>query len=88
MRYLMLIYSNEAQDMAASPDVQGKVYAEYMELEKELGKNKVKLAGEALQPTSTATTPRPAPTIPAWPRGSPPTSWPTGCNRRLPKPST
>ena len=58
MRYLLLIYTNEAQDLAASPEVQGKVIGEYMELEKEMAKSKVKLAGEALQPISTATTVR------------------------------
>ena len=58
MRYLLLIYTNEAQDLAASPEVQGKVIGEYMEMEKEMAKSKVKLAGEALQPISTATTVR------------------------------
>lgn len=58
MRYLLLIYSNEAQSNAASPEVQGKVFADYMALEKEMAVSKVKLAGEALQPISTATTVR------------------------------
>jgi hypothetical protein len=59
MRYLLLIYSNEARDMAMSQEDQGKVFAAYGEFEKDLAKSGgVKLGGDALQPTTTATTVR------------------------------
>ncbi len=58
MRYLLMIYSNEAAENAQPPEVQGKIFNEYMQLEKEMAKEKVKLAGEALQPIATATTVR------------------------------
>ncbi len=58
MRYLLLIYSNEAANNSAPPDVQNKSFADYMALEKELAMSKAKLAGEALQGISTATTVR------------------------------
>ena len=55
MHYVMLIYSNEAQDAEASPAESQAIFAAYGALEQELAPTGKKLGGEALQPTSTAT---------------------------------
>jgi hypothetical protein len=58
MQYLLLIYQNE-KVWADMPEAeQGKAFAEYMEFSKDIAQKKQLLAGEALQPTSTATTVR------------------------------
>ena len=58
MKYLLLIYSNEA-DWATMPEVeQEKLFHEYMEFSKSIYRSGNYLAGEALQPIETATTVR------------------------------
>jgi hypothetical protein len=58
MRYLLLIYENEA-DWAAIPEAEkGKIFEEYMAYSRRIRKNGNYVAGQALQPTSTATTVR------------------------------
>lgn len=58
MRYLMLIYTSEAEDMKASPAEQEAVMSEYWAFTNEIKEKGLELGGEALQPTSTATTVR------------------------------
>jgi len=58
MRYLLLIYTSEAQDAQATPEQMEAVMGAYYAFTKELtdsGKNR---GGEALQPIATATTVR------------------------------
>lgn len=58
MRYLCLIYSNEREDANATPELQNEVMAAYYAFTNESKEAGVNLGGEALQPTSTATTVR------------------------------
>jgi hypothetical protein len=58
MKYLLLIYENEAEWNALPEAEKGKVYQQYMDYSKRIRKNGNYVAGEALQPTSTATTVR------------------------------
>jgi hypothetical protein len=58
MRYLLLIYSNEAAGAQASPAEQEAVMEAYWAFTNEVNEAGVNLGGEALQPTSTATTVR------------------------------
>jgi len=58
MRYLMLIYEREANWLSMSEEEQGKVFGEYMAFGAGIRQNGNFLAGEALQPTATATTVR------------------------------
>ena len=58
MRYLLLIYSNETSDQNASEAQQAAVMEEYNTYSRDLGASGAMVAGEALQPTSTATTVR------------------------------
>ena len=58
MKYLLLIYENEAQWAGVSEAEQGKIFGEYMEFTKDIRKKGNYLAGEALQPIATATTVR------------------------------
>jgi hypothetical protein len=58
MQYMLLIYSNEAADAKASPADQAAIYAAYDAFTKELTARGAMKSGEALQPTSTATTVR------------------------------
>ncbi len=58
MRYLLLIYGNEA-DFAAIPEAEkGKIFQEYMDYTNRINRDGNYIAGEALQPASTATTVR------------------------------
>jgi len=58
MKYLLLIYDNEA-DWAVIPEAEkGKIFQEYMDYSRRIRKNGNYVAGEALQPVSTATTVR------------------------------
>jgi len=58
MQYLLLIYESEKNWDTMTEAEQGKVFQEYMTFTQELqGSGKMK-AGDALQPTSTATTVR------------------------------
>ena len=56
MKYLLLIYENEAQWAGVSQAEQGKIFEEYMVYTKDIRKKGHYLGGEALQPVSTATT--------------------------------
>jgi len=58
MKYLLLIYENE-KEWAAIPEAErGRIFQEYMDYSKRIKKAGQYLGGEALQPTSTATTVR------------------------------
>jgi hypothetical protein len=58
MKYLLLIYENEA-DGAAIPEAEkGKIFQEYMEYSRRIRRTGNYIGGQALQPTSTATTVR------------------------------
>jgi len=58
MKYLLLIYSNEADWANVSEAEQDKIFGEYMEFSRAIYKSGHYLAGEALQPIATATTVR------------------------------
>jgi hypothetical protein len=58
MKYLLLIYENEATWAAVSEAEKGKIFQEYMDYTKRIRKSGNYVAGEALQPVSTATTVR------------------------------
>ena len=58
MKYLFLIYQDEAEFEALSDAAKGAVFAGYGALEQELGPTGKRLGGEPLQPTSTATSVR------------------------------
>ncbi|MCH9670512.1 MAG: YciI family protein [Gammaproteobacteria bacterium] len=58
MQYLLLIYSNEATEAAMSEAERGEVYQRYMTFTQEIVSAGQFKAGDALQPTSTATTVR------------------------------
>jgi hypothetical protein len=58
MRYLLLIYTQEQAEVEASPAEQEAMMAAYFAFSKEVRQAGVMLGGEALQPTSTATTVR------------------------------
>ncbi len=58
MRYLLLIYTNEAQDSQATPAEQETIMNAYWAFTKEVNEAGVNLGGEALQPISSATTVR------------------------------
>ena len=58
MKYLLLIYENERAWEGASEADQGKIFQEYMDYTNGIKKKGHYVAGEALQPVSTATTVR------------------------------
>ncbi len=58
MKYVLLIYSNEAQMMAMTPEQQGAQMGAYLEYTQRVHKSGKFNAGEALMPTMTATTVR------------------------------
>jgi hypothetical protein len=58
MRYLMLIYTREQDEVEAAPAEQEAVMEAYFAFSKEVREGGVMLGGEALQPTTTATTVR------------------------------
>ena len=58
MKYLLLIYENEAVAAGMSEADQGKVWNEYMEYTDDIKAKGQHIAGEALQPIATATTVR------------------------------
>ncbi len=58
MKYLMLIYTNEKADMSASPAEQAAVMDAYNEFGAESAKRGLNFSGEALHPTTSATTVR------------------------------
>jgi hypothetical protein len=58
MKYLLLIYENEA-DWAAIPEAEkGKIFQEYVDYSKRIRRSGHYVAGQALQPVATATTVR------------------------------
>ena len=58
MKYLLLIYENEASFAGLSEAEQGKIFEEYMDYSRRIRKNGNYVTGEALQPVATATTVR------------------------------
>ncbi|MGQ0650309.1 MAG: YciI family protein [Gemmatimonadaceae bacterium] len=58
MKYLCLIYESEAEAMKLSKEEGEKVFGEYFTFTEDIGKSGHLLGGEALEPTSTATTVR------------------------------
>lgn len=58
MQYILLIYSNEAEDKARTPEDAKKMHAEYGAFTGAIKQSGHMRGGEPLQPTSTATTVR------------------------------
>ena len=58
MKYLLLIYSNEAEDAKMTPEEQQANMNAYWAFTKELNESGNNLGGEALQPISSATSVR------------------------------
>ncbi len=58
MQYLLLIYENEGASAGLSEAEQGKIFQEYMDYTNGIRRKGNYIAGEALQPISTATTVR------------------------------
>jgi hypothetical protein len=58
MKYLLLIYENEAAFTNLSEAEQGQIFGEYMEYSKRIRKSGQYIAGQALEPVATATTVR------------------------------
>lgn len=58
MKYLLLIYDNEAEWAGLSEAEHGQIFQEYMDYTADIHKNGNYIAGEALQPTATATSVR------------------------------
>ncbi|MEM7333892.1 MAG: YciI family protein [Chloroflexota bacterium] len=58
MKYLLLIYTSEAEDAKRTPEQQQANMGEYFAYTEELGKTGSMVGGEALQPIATATSVR------------------------------
>ena len=58
MKYLLLIYENEASFANIPEAEQGKIFQEYMDYSRGILKSGNYIAGEALEPIATATTVR------------------------------
>ncbi len=58
MRYLLMIYTNEQSDAQRSPEEQEANMGEYFAFTEEVSQAEAMLGGEALHPTTTATTVR------------------------------
>ena len=58
MKYLLLIYENEAAFAKIPEAEQGKIFEEYMAYTRRIKKSGNYVSGEALEPVSTATTVR------------------------------
>jgi hypothetical protein len=58
MQYILLIYSNEAERFGRPQGETNKIHGEYMEFTGNIKKSGHMLAGEPLEPSSTATTVR------------------------------
>ena len=58
MKYAMLIYTDQAEDAKQSPDEQNAIMGAYYGFTNEVKEKKLYVAGEALHPTSSATTVR------------------------------
>lgn len=59
MKYMLMIYSNEAAWQKLPEAEHGRIFGEYMAYTEEMKRTGVWIAGEALQPSNTATTVRP-----------------------------
>ncbi len=58
MQYMLMIYGNEKNEAAMSPEEQGKMFGAYMEFTEAIKAEGIMVAGDALKPTATATTVR------------------------------
>jgi len=58
MQYLLLIYLNESEAKSRPPTESGKIHGEYMTFTREIMTSGHMKGGDALEPTSTATTVR------------------------------
>jgi hypothetical protein len=58
MKYVLMIYTSESNGAGATPEQQAAVMAEYNVFTQQLHEHKAYLGGEALMPTSTATSVR------------------------------
>jgi len=58
MKYLLLIYQDEAAFAGLSGAEQGRIFEEYMDYSRRIRKSGNYISGEALQPIATATTVR------------------------------
>jgi len=58
MKYILLIYCNEAEAAARGDEVNGQIYQEYMTYSEDIAKSGHMIAGDPLEPSSTATTVR------------------------------
>lgn len=58
MNYLLLIYENEANWLAMSPEEQGKIFGEYMAFTESIRASGHYVSGNPLEATNTATTVR------------------------------
>jgi hypothetical protein len=58
MKYLLLIYTNEAQDQAQTEQQKGEIFQQYMDFTDQIQASKQLVAGDALLPTPTAKTVR------------------------------
>jgi hypothetical protein len=58
MKYLLLIYENEANFATITEEEGNRIFAEYMDYTKGIRKSGNYISGEALQPVATATTVR------------------------------
>ena len=58
MQYMLLIYVNESENKARSPEEGQRIMGEYMEFTKSIVQSGHFKAGDALQPVGTATTVR------------------------------
>ena len=58
MKYLLLLYQNERIWEGRSSEEAGRIFQEYMDYTKGIHRDGNYIAGEALQPTATATTVR------------------------------
>ena len=56
MKYLLLIYTNEQADQQATPEQQQEIFQAYGSYTQSIQEQGIMLGGEALQPTTTATT--------------------------------
>jgi hypothetical protein len=58
MNYMLLIYENEANWLAMSPEEQGKIFGEYMQFTQEITASGHFVSGDPLDSTASATTVR------------------------------
>lgn len=58
MKYILLIYCNEAEAAARGDEVNQQIFQEYMTYSEDIAKSGHMVAGDPLEPASTATTVR------------------------------